>query len=351
VGGHFVIEKIKFERFTAFEKLEIEFSGGINIFVGENGTGKTHILKALYSACDITKSQKNFAEKLNKVFLPSREQIGRLVKRSAISTQGFVEVQRLSATFAKSINLRCTLTNHMKSPEKAKISGAPKQWLEEPVDSVYIPVKDMMANAPGFRSLYSLRHIQFEEIYSDIIDRVFLGTLKGPTDSDRRELLEILQSSMEGKVTTKNEEFFLKNKQGELEFTLLAEGLRKLALLWVLIQNGTLLSGSVLCWDEPEANLNPRLMRTVVEILVELYKKGVQIFLTTHDYVILKEFDLQTTANDKIIYHSLYRNRENNEIVVASTPSYLEISPNAIDDTFGELIDREIANSMGGLGK
>jgi len=62
------------------------------------------------------------------------------------------------------------------------------------------------------------------------------------------------------------QEFFLKNKQGELEFTLVAEGYRKLGLLWLLIQNGSLLNGSVLFWDEPETNLNPKLLETVVRI-------------------------------------------------------------------------------------
>ncbi len=157
---------------------------------------------------------------------------------------------------------------------------------------------------------------------------------------------------MDGKVISKEEEFFLKNKQGELEFTLLAEGIRKLALLWVLIQNGTLLKGSVLLWDEPETNLNPRLMRTVVEILVALQQIGVQIFLTTHNYVILKEFDLKTKADGdgQILYHSLYRNKSG-ELEVASTGDYLSISPNAIDDTFGRIIDREIEKSMGKLRK
>ena len=59
-----MIEKIRFEKFTAFEDLEIGFSPGINIFVGENGTGKTHILKAAYSACDIAKSKWDFADKI-----------------------------------------------------------------------------------------------------------------------------------------------------------------------------------------------------------------------------------------------------------------------------------------------
>lgn len=344
-----MLEKIKFEKFTAFENLEVNFSPGINIFVGENGTGKTHILKAAYAACDISKSQKNLAEKVTKVFLPSGEQIGRLAKRTPVSTQGYMEIHRRLNGAGKSISIRLSLSNHTKLPEKATVSGAYKQWQEEPLVSVYIPVKDMMANAPGFRSLYSLRHIHFEEVYADIIDRVFLDTLRGPVDSPRKMLLDILQGAMEGKVISKKEEFFLKNKQGELEFTLLAEGIRKLALLWVLIQNGTLLQGSVLFWDEPETNLNPKLMRTVVEILIQLQRMGVQILLTTHNYIILKEFDLQIDAGDKLLFHSLYR--KNDEIEVSSTKSYLAISPNTIDDTFGSLVDREISKSMGSLGK
>ncbi|MGZ0080042.1 AAA family ATPase [Methylomonas sp. YC3] len=347
-----MLDKIKFEKFTAFEKLEVKFSEGINIFVGENGTGKTHILKATYSACDISKSQKNFADKIAKVFLPSGGQIGRLAKRASVSTQGYVEIHRRLKEQDKSIHIRLSLSNHTKIPEKATVSGSYKQWQENPLESVYIPVKDMMANAPGFRSLYSLRNIHFEEVYADIIDRAFLGTLKGQADQARKKLLEILQGAMDGKVISKNEEFFLKNKQGELEFTLLAEGIRKLALLWVLIQNGTLLNGSVLFWDEPETNLNPKLMRTVVEILIELQRMGVQIFLTTHDYIILKEFDLQTNSSDKLLFHSLFRNKENNdEVDVTSTNNYLSISPNTIDDTFGGIVDREIEKSMGTLGK
>lgn len=94
-------------------------------------------------------------------------------------------------------------------------------------------------------------------------------------------------------MVAKGETFFLKNKQGDLEFTLLAEGMRKLALVWLLIQNGTLLSGSVLFWDEPEANLNPALMGDVVEVILELQRLDVQVFLSTHNYVLLKEFDLR----------------------------------------------------------
>jgi len=241
------------------------------------------------------------------------------------------------------------MTSHTKEADKATLSGSYRRWLECSLESVYIPVKDMMANAPGFRALYSQRHIHFEEVYPDIIDRVFIPPLKGQPVRDRKKILTLLQEAMDGKVITKNEEFFLKNKQGELEFTLLAEGIRKLALLWVLIQNGTLLEGSILCWDEPETNLNPRLMKTVISILIELQRMGVQVFLSTHDYVILKELDLQTEAEDHIKYHAFSHDKSSDEIVVNSTKNYLDISPNAIDDTFGDLVNREIQRSISAL--
>ena len=76
-----MIKHIKLERFTAFEQFSLEFSPGLNLFIGENGCGKTHLLKVVYAACDVTTSQKSFADKLNRVFLPSGEQMGRLVKR------------------------------------------------------------------------------------------------------------------------------------------------------------------------------------------------------------------------------------------------------------------------------
>ncbi len=345
-----MIEQIKLERFTAFEGLTLRFSPGINLFIGENGSGKTHLLKAVYAACDVSKNQKSLADKVMRVFLPSGEQIGRLVKRKSVSTSGSFEVSRQVEGLGKSIAIKLSLSNHAKEPAKATVSGAHKLWQEHPVESVYIPVKDMMANAPGFRSLYSLRHIHFEEVYADIIDRVFLGSLKGPADPARKKLLDILQQAMDGKVIAKNEEFFLKSQQGELEFTLLAEGIRKLGLLWVLIQNGTLLNGSVLLWDEPETNLNPKLMRTVVEILIELQRMGVQLFISTHNYSLLKEFDLQKAETDQLLFHSLYRD-DGGSIKAGSFTGYDALSPNAIDEAFAGLVDREIQQTMGGLGR
>ncbi|MCD4749126.1 MAG: AAA family ATPase [Thermoanaerobaculales bacterium] len=329
------------ESFTAFHKLRVNFSPGLNVFVGANGTGKTHLMKVAYSACDITKSEVGFAEKLIRVFMPSDRALGRLVKRQQGSARGAAEVYRGQQ------KLRVSFSNHTTVPESATATGA-KNWRAKPIESVYIPVKEMLSNGPGFRSLYAQREIHFEEVYADILDRAYLPSRRGPIDQDRKKLLRILQRHMEGKVTVKNDEFFLRNKQGNLEFPLLAEGIRKLGLLWLLIQNGTLLGGSVLFWDEPETNLNPRLFGALMEILLDLHRGGVQVFLATHDYVVLKELDLQRNQGDKIKFHALYRDEKTKELACHSVDTYDKIHPNAIAQTFSNLYDREVKRSLEG---
>lgn len=341
-----MLERIQFKNFTNFEDLEVMFSPGINVFIGENGTGKTHILKAAYAACDITKTGKSFSEKINNVFYPKDKQIGRLVRRARGNTAGSLELARVINR--KKINIKLSLTSHTISFEKAAVSGSTKAWIENTIEAVYIPVKDMLANAPGFNSLYESREIHFEEIYVDIIRKAFLPFLRGPTDRKRIKILEILQKTMKGKVVVKGEEFFLKNEQGELEFTLLAEGYRKLGLLWVLLQNGTLLEGSALFWDEPETNLNPNLLRTIIEILVEMQRMGVQIFIATHSFALLKEIDLQLKEEDNILFHSLYRD-QTGRINVSSTADYFSIEPNAIGDAAGDQLNRELKRKLGRL--
>ena len=296
-------------------------------------------MKLMYAACDISKSQVDFSEKLVRVFLPSGGAIGRLVKRQKASSRCDIRI------FSDFATLSTNFSNYSKVADPSYTKGA-KRWMENQVESVYIPVKEMLSNAPGFRSLYSQRDIHFEEIYSDIIDRAFRPALRGPMAKARKRISRILQKNMEGKVSIKNEEFFIENKQENLEFTLLAEGIRKLGLLWLLIQNGTLLEGSVLFWDEPETNLNPKLYGPLMNILLELQRMGVQVFLATHDYVILKELDLKKQSEDNLLFHSLFKDQKSGAIQCHSTSEYLNIHPNVIQDTFLDLFDRDVKRDL-----
>lgn len=337
-----MLERLELENFTAFDKLDMRFCQGINILIGENGTGKTHILKILYAAMAAYKREPTdecvaISDKINAVFMPDDENLGRLVKRKKGSTSARVGITKTGKL------LTLSLTNHTRRKLDCDVG-----WVIPVEDSsVYIPVKEMLANAPGFRSLYNERMIRFEEVYADIIDKAFISQKRGRYTGGRRKLLDMIQKTIDGKVISKGEQFYLKNKHGELEFSLLAEGMRKLGLIWLLIQNGTLLKGAKLFWDEPETNLNPSLFGPLIEILLELQRKGVQVFLATHDYVILKELDLRKQKKNMISFHSLHRDKDSGEIKSHTTDEYLQIHPNAIQDTFLDLFDRDIRRDLG----
>ena len=76
-----IIKRIKLDNYTVFEDQQIEFDPGINVFIGENGTGKTHILKVLYSACQSVNKKTSFAQKLVSTMLPDDYKISRLITR------------------------------------------------------------------------------------------------------------------------------------------------------------------------------------------------------------------------------------------------------------------------------
>ena len=333
------LTKAKFENFTAFKDLEVEFSPGINALIGANGTGKTHLMKACYAAYSSAAKREPLDQKLIRNFLPSGNGSRRLISRGYQETFGRLEVN------TDSFQMNALL----QFDEIGWDSGSPLSGPRPTGGSAFIPAKDMLANAPGFLSLYETREIHFEEVYRDILLRAYLPPLRRPTSDTHREMLVSLENVIGGKIIVKGEEFFRSNEQGDLEFTLLAEGWRKLGLLWLLIRNGTLQKGSVLFWDEPETNLNPKMFKVVMEVLLELQRAGVQIFFATHDYVMLKELDLQMTEADNVAFHSLYRDKETDEIACHSTNRYLGIHRNAIDEAFDDLYDRQIERSLGGL--
>jgi len=85
-----------------------------------------------------------------------------------------------------------------------------------------------------------------------------------------------------------------------------------------------------------------------MEILLRLQRAGVQVFLATHDYVVLKELDLQREDDDQITFHALYRDEEARELACNSVGTFNEIHPNAIAQTFSGLYDREVKRSLEG---
>ena len=99
------IQRLDLQDFMLFHKINADFSPNINIICGENSTGKTALIKLLYScvkSCetlkntkgDITKEkvESELVSKLQGVFRPDKDSIGRLVYRRQGSGRAEISV-------------------------------------------------------------------------------------------------------------------------------------------------------------------------------------------------------------------------------------------------------------------
>jgi predicted ATP-dependent endonuclease of OLD family len=343
IGGvlYMAIRKCKLENFTVFDTLKMEFCNGINIFIGENGTGKTHIMKVLYSACQASRKDISFSQKMVGVFKPDESNINRLVKRGKGVATALVEVYSESA----SIKLKfSTKTNKWDA-----LTTGETNWEKQNDEliSTYIPAKEILSNAYQFEAAYLKNNIDFDETYVDIITAAKIDINRGPNPPQRKKYLDQLNGILKGSVTIDNEKFYLKpGTQAKLEFHLVAEGIRKLALLWQLIKNGTLEKGTILFWDEPEANLNPVVIPVLVDILLQLQKDGVQIFIATHDYILAKYFEVKVQPDNDIMFYSFYED-EQGKVRSEKNQYFRDLATNPIIRAFNNLLDQVIDKNVG----
>lgn len=270
------------------------FASGLNVIIGENGLGKTHLLKLLYSTLKVNSDSKEFtkialqkayADKLIGVFRP--ESLGRLVKRR----QGLDKCEIDLALHDPSQS--CGFTFSTKSSSSVQVEVAPSDTQHQP--PAYFPTRELVTLCPWFVPLYDNYHLRFEESWRDTVSLLGAPSLKGPREKTAAELLKPLEEAMGGKVVvdTATGEFYLQIPgEGKMEMPLVAEGLRKLAMLARLISTGTLLDKGYLFWDEPETNLNPRLVKVLARCILHLCKQGIQVFLATHSLFLLRELEM-----------------------------------------------------------
>ena len=336
-----IIKKIKLEDYTVFKDQQIEFVPGINVLIGENGTGKTHILKVLYSACQCANKKVSFPQKLVLTMLPDDYKISRLISRR----QG---------------NRACTIRITAGEPDVAQervltasFSGKTKKWDAEVtgeegweaaysgISSIFIPAKEILSHSHNLNAAAEMGNVRFDDTYLDIINAAKVDVSVGRNRASQNALLERIREMTHGAVIydAGKDEFYLRTGNSKQEFALVAEGIRKMALLWQLVKNGTLEKGSVLFWDEPEANINPTYMPIIVEMLLELQRKGVQIFLSTHDYMIASCFEVKKKAHDSVVFHSLAHGTDADSVQYERSDRFADLKNNAIVAAFNRLLD------------
>lgn len=300
-----MLRQLKVENFTVFREALFKFSDGLNVIHGVNGTGKTHVLKLAYvlqhaltptasKAAEDRPSKKRLqpglADELREVFRP--DALGRLTTRSQGRTRAVVE-----ARFRK-ITQRTSFSFHTASKTEVQLDDVPTRWIERP--SVFIPTREVLTIYPGFVSLYDIHDIGFDRTWRDLCLQLGLRVARGVKKPEVRELLEPIELAMGGRIVLeKSGKFYLVDDRGRIEMHLLAEGLRKLAMVARLVATGSLVGKGCLLWDEPEANLNPLLVKKVAQVLVALAAQGIQVFVATHSLFLMRELHIAVKQADE----------------------------------------------------
>lgn len=354
-----MIDQLILKNFTTFDNkgITVEFSPKINVIIGENGTGKTHILKAAYCLCagatlfknksDINEDELKVAltTKLIRLFMPLDDKLGK------IHRQGASDQACLSAQFNQNKKITTTFFNNSKALDIQSRSNY-EQYHEE---AAFIPTKETLSFMKGFGSLYGRYELSFDQTYKDVFDLLELPEVRKDMLNEKSkwamtEIENICGGRFifygGGKVTFKTE-------STEYSANAIAEGFRKVGMLSRLLETGAIQPGvsGPLFWDEPESNMNPQLMKLLVQILLALSRNGQQIILATHDYVLLKWFDLLIDRKtDDVKFHALFRDEEGS-VRIDTVNDYKSIKANAIADTFNDLTKEQVNKKMGGLGK
>jgi hypothetical protein len=158
---------------------------------------------------------------------------------------------------------------------------------------VFLPTRELLTLAPGFVSLYIRFELPFEETWRDTCILLESPLARGPREQKIKELLVPLEAAMGGKVEVdKGGRFYLAVDTGRMEMHLVAEGLRKLAMVARLIATGSLLNKGYMFWDEPESNLNPRIIKAVARTIMQIAQNGIQVFIGTHSLFLLRELHI-----------------------------------------------------------
>ena len=273
---------------------EVAWSGlsNINLVIGRNGSGKSFLLKALYSAIrtleeykrgdDIRSAADILVEKLYWTFQPDK--VGDLVAKGADSglrCQLTVDGRDFSYQFGKDTARQiATMENHVQ-PRSS--------------NSVFLPAKEVLSlHQVILKSREQDKVFGFDDTYLDLARALRISAVRGKNfkafADSRTKLKEMFGGTIVYDQTTKQWQF----QQGRQKFSIgvTAEGIKKIAILDTLLSNRYLSPDSVVFFDEPESALHPAAIVQLLEIVGLLAQSGIQFFLASHSYFVVKKLYL-----------------------------------------------------------
>lgn len=295
-----MISSLEARDFTLFGHVHFKF-GAVNVVHGANSTGKSHLLKLAYTVTSTLVRRPNEAasemptktwlegaigRKLGAVFRPDKNKIGRLARR----VQG---TKRADVSLRMKTGGGISFSFSTRSDRTVSVEQTPDRWLEQA--PIYIPTRELLSVYPGFTSLYETQAVPFDETWRDTCLLLGAPIARGPKKREIAELLQPLEQAIGCKTQLDGDRFYLKMGEppAKVEADLVAEGFRKLSMVARLIANGSLDDKGYLFWDEPEANLNARLIRRIAPLILDLAAGGVQVFVTTHSLFLMRELEIE----------------------------------------------------------
>lgn len=275
--------------------------GVINLIIGGNGSGKTFLLKAIYSSIRTLEAYKRgqehrsvaeiLTDKLYWTF--QQEKIGDLVSKGHGSLRFAFELDgnSFNFSFGKETSKQISnLENHV-PPRLA--------------NSIFLPPKEVLSlQHIILKSREQYQEFGFDDTYYDLAKALTYGTKSGKNYDEFAKSRNELSSILGGKIEfdQNNQRWqFRNNKNQKFQIGVTAEGVKKIAILDTLLGNRFLSPNSVVFIDEPESALHPSAIEKLMEIISVLAARGIQFFIASHSYFVIKKLYLLAQEQEKSI--------------------------------------------------
>ena len=214
-----MLKKLTIENFTVFKDATLKFSSGLNVVIGENGTGKSHLLKLGYTILKTLESfgdktpakevaEREFARNLVDIFRP--ETLGRLASRVQGSAASSV-----SAEWGRKGSLGFSFST--RKSEKVDIWSTP-QYETLSSSTLFIPPKEILSVFEGLQGALEKRELAFDGTYLALAKALNPAPLKGKRPADTALLIESLEKVLNASVVKKDNRFYFIVINISLEF-------------------------------------------------------------------------------------------------------------------------------------
>ena len=287
-----MLNSVTLQNFGTLKNVEWSNLGKINLVIGNNGCGKTFLLKALYATIrtleefkrgdDKRSESEILADKLYWTFQP--EKIGDLVTKKAESKL-FCELKLDNKKFSYSFSKDTTI----------HISALENNVLPRNSNSIFLPAKEVLSlHHIILKSREQDKVFGFDDTYLDLARALRQPTTVGRNYKEfatsRKELEGILGGKVEYDENTNRWQFKKGNQKFPIGVT--AEGIKKIAILDTLLGNRYLNTNSIIFIDELESALHPTAISQLLDIIAVLADKGIQFFIASHSYFVIKKLFL-----------------------------------------------------------